>query len=140
MQLSRRAFCLGATALSLSACVSGGTGGSSYTAPQFDIVPDPGFDAWVASFRPRAMGHGISAGTFDAAYRGAGFIPLVIDRDRNQTEFTRTTEDYLAITASDERVALGRKDFATYRSVLNSIQSQYGVDAQIVQHKCPADG
>ena len=67
----------------------------------------------------KRQGHGISAGTFDAAYRGAGFIPLVIDRDRNQTEFTRTTEDYLAITASDERVALGRKDFATYRSVLN---------------------
>ena len=132
MQLSRRAFCLGATALSLSACVSGGTGGSSYVAPQFDIVSNPGFDAWVASFRPRALGHGISAGTFDAAYRGAGFIPLVVERDRNQTEFTRTTEDYLAIAASDERVALGRKEFASYRGVLNSIQSQYSVDAQIV--------
>jgi membrane-bound lytic murein transglycosylase B len=132
MQISRRAFCLGATALSLSGCSGGGTGGSSYVAPQFDIVSDPGFDAWVASFRPRALSRGISASTFDAAYRGAGFIPLVVERDRNQTEFTRTTEDYLAIAASDERVTLGRKEFANYRGVLNAIEARYSVDAQIV--------
>ncbi len=132
MRISRRAFCLGATAMPLAACVAGGTGGSSYQPPQFDIVSDPGFDAWVAAFRPRALGRGISAGTFDAAYRGAGFIPLVVERDRNQTEFTRTTEDYLAIAASDERVALGRKEFAAYRGVLADIEARYGVDAQIV--------
>ena len=39
----------------------------------------------------------------------AGFLPGVVERDRNQTEFTRTTEDYLSIAASDERVSLGRQ-------------------------------
>lgn len=132
MQMKRRTFCLGGGALALSGCVAGGTGGTGYVAPQFDMVSDPGFDAWVAAFRPRALGRGISAGTFDAAYRGAGFIPLVVERDRNQTEFTRTTQDYLAITASDERVALGRQEFANYRDVLNKIEQRYSVDAQVV--------
>ncbi len=96
------------------------------------MVANPGFDAWVESFRPRAQAKGISGGTFDAAFRGAGFLPGVIERDRNQTEFTRTTEDYLAIAASEERLALGRSAFAQYRPVLNEIEQRYGVEPHVV--------
>jgi membrane-bound lytic murein transglycosylase B len=45
-----------------------------------------------------------------------GFLPGVVRRDRNQTEFTRTLEDYLAIAASEERVRNGRAAFQTHRS------------------------
>lgn len=68
----------------------------------------------------------------DAAFRGAGFLPEVIEKDRNQTEFKRTTEDYLNIAASDERVSLGRQKYAAYSGILNALQSRYGVDAQII--------
>ena len=74
----------------------------------------PGFDAWVAGFRPRALAQGIAPATFDAAFAQAGFLPGVIERDRNQTEFTRTLEDYLAIAASDERVGKGRAALARH--------------------------
>ncbi len=78
-------------------------------------VPNAGFDAWVAGFRSRALAQGISPATFDAAFAQAGFLPGVIERDRNQTEFTRTLEDYLAIAASDERVTKGRAALGALR-------------------------
>ena len=56
----------------------------------------------------------------------------MIEKDRNQTEFKRSTEDYLNIAASDERVALGRSKYAAYSGVLTALQSRYGVDAQII--------
>ena len=71
-------------------------------------VPNAGFDAWVASYRGRALSRGVSASTFDNAFRGAGYLPGVIARDRQQVAFTRTLEEYLAIAASDERVTKGR--------------------------------
>jgi lytic murein transglycosylase len=95
-------------------------------------APNPGFDAWVAAFRPRAQGQGISPGTFDMAFAGAGFLPGVIERDRNQTEFTRTLEDYLAIAASDERVTTGRQMLRQHGQTLAEIEARFGVEPQVV--------
>ena len=95
-------------------------------------VPDAGFDAWVAGFRPRALARGITPATFDAAFAQAGFLPGVIERDRNQTEFTRTLEDYLAIAASDERVSKGRAALGRYGGTLAAIEARYGVEPEVV--------
>ncbi|MBL9059166.1 MAG: lytic murein transglycosylase, partial [Mangrovicoccus sp.] len=46
--------------------------------------------------------------------------------------FTRTTEDYLAIAASEERVALGRQDLARYGNTLDAIEARYGVEKETV--------
>jgi lytic murein transglycosylase len=119
-----------------AACVPAGRsgGGAGYRAPDPAPrpVPNAGWDAWVAGFKTRAAGRGISQGTLDAAFRGAGFLPEVVERDRNQTEFTRTLEDYLNIAASDERVSLGRQKFAQYGSTLRAIESRYGVEGHVV--------
>ena len=106
MQVTRRVISFGAMTALLSACVGGGSM-SRPTASDAILrtAPDAGYDAWVAGFRARALGKGISAQTYDSAFRSAGFLPGVIERDRNQTEFTRSIEDYLAIAASDERVS-----------------------------------
>jgi membrane-bound lytic murein transglycosylase B len=128
---------MGSAAL-LSACVGGGGrsggGGGGYRAPDPAprIVPDAGWDAWVEGFKGRAAGRGISPGTIDAAFRGAGFIPEVIEKDRNQTEFKRSLEDYLNIAASDERVSLGRQKYAQYGSTLSAIEGRYGVEGHVV--------
>jgi lytic murein transglycosylase len=95
-------------------------------------VPNAGWDDWVQGFKARAAGRGISQGTVDTAFRGAGFLPDVIERDRNQTEFKRSLEDYLSIAASDERVSLGRQMFAQYGSTLRAIEGRYGVEAHVV--------
>jgi lytic murein transglycosylase len=95
-------------------------------------VANAGYDAWLQGFRARAAGRGISQTTLDAAFRGAGFLPEVVERDRNQTEFTRTLEDYLNIAASDERVSLGRQKFAQYGATLRAIEARYGVEGHVV--------
>ena len=56
----------------------------------------------------------------------------MVTRDRNQTEFDRTLEDYLSIAASDERVAKGRAAFARHRGLLDALEARYGVDGEIV--------
>jgi membrane-bound lytic murein transglycosylase B len=136
--LTRRWAVLAGAGALVSACVptGGRSGGSSggYRAPDPAprVVPNAGWDAWVDGFKGRAAGRGLSQGTIDAAFRGAGFLPEVIEKDRNQTEFKRSLEDYLNIAASDERVSLGRQKFAQYGGVLSAIESRYGVEGQVV--------
>lgn len=135
---TRRKALIAGTAALLSACVGGGgrsrSGGAGYRAPDPAprAVPNAGWDAWVEGFKGRAASRGLSQSTIDAAFRGAGFIPEVIEKDRNQTEFTRTLEDYLNIAASDERVSLGRQKFGQYGGVLSQIEGRYGVEGHVV--------
>ncbi len=138
LRLTRRdVIALSATTL-LSACVAAGTrsggGGAGYRAPDPAPrpVPNAGWDDWVAGYKGRAAGRGISQPTLDAAFRGAGFLPEVVEKDRNQTEFKRSLEDYLNIAASDERVSLGRQKYAQYGSTLTAIEARYGVEAHVV--------
>lgn len=95
-------------------------------------VPDAGFAAWVSSFRGRAIGQGIAPAVFDAAFADAGFIPEVVNRDRNQIESRRTFEDYLSIAASDDRIAKGRQAILQFKDTLNAVGLRYGVDPLIV--------
>ena len=140
MATTRRTATLGlaaALATVLGGCAGGDAapGAPSRAAPPepvFVPAPNPGFDAWVARFRGRALAQGISPATFDAAFRGAGFLPDVIERDRNQVEFTRTLEDYLSIAASDERVATGRAMLRQYGPLLAEIEARYGVEPRVV--------
>lgn len=135
---TRRQFGLGLVALGASSALAGcvGGGGGYRPAPGGETVmrpvPNAGWDAWVANYRARALSNGISPATFDRAFRESGFLPDVIERDRNQTEFKRSLEDYLAIAASDDRVARGRAALAQYGGVLSAIEARYGVEARVV--------
>ncbi|PZQ95509.1 MAG: lytic murein transglycosylase [Cereibacter sphaeroides] len=134
MQATRRHVTFGLAALMLSAC-SGGVssrGGAGPSQVVMRPVPNAGWDAWVANFKPRAQAKGISSGTLDMAFRGAGFLPDVIEKDRSQTEFTRTLEDYLAIAASEERMSKGKAALRSYGSVLSQIEARYGVEPNVV--------
>lgn len=136
--MTRRGALVAGAAAVLSACVGGGGGrtggGGGFRAPDPAPrpVPNAGWDAWVAGFKGRAAARGLPQGTIDAAFRGAGFLPEVIERDRNQTEFKRSLEDYLNIAASEERVSLGRQKFAQYGSTLRAVESRYGVEGHVV--------
>jgi len=134
METTRRVFTLGLGACGLAAC--GGGGGATAARPvaeaQFPPAPNPAFDAWVAAFRPRAAAAGIPETTVAAAFRNVGFLPGVIERDRNQTEFTRTTEDYLAIAASEARITAGQAELARWGSVLAEIDARFAVEPHVV--------
>ncbi|MEO0380663.1 MAG: lytic murein transglycosylase, partial [Pseudomonadota bacterium] len=110
MILTRRTALLSLGAFGLAACSSGGgvvapanTSGGTLPA-DLRPVPNAAYAAWVRGFRARAQGQGISEATLSTGFRGTGYLPGVVKRDRNQVEFSRTLEDYLSIAASDERV------------------------------------
>ena len=130
--IQRRQFLLGVGALTLSACSSGVTGPVAAPKPSYRPVANAGYDTWVAGFRSRAQARGISQTTLDRALRRAGYLPEVIERDRNQTEFKRSLEDYLAIAASDERIATGRQMLQRHGALLAQIEDQYRVEPQAV--------
>ena len=140
MTYSRRRFIAQFTALgaagALSACAGGGiprgAGSPGGLAADLRPVPNAGYDAWVGAFQSRARGQGISDATLSTAFRDAGYLPGVVTRDRRQTESVRSLEDYLAITANDDKVAQGRAALARHRALLGEIEGRYGVPAAVV--------
>ena len=135
MQYSRRVITLGIGAFALSACSSN----SSPTSPratssqnQYPSAPNAAYDAWLNTFRGRAIAQGISPSVVDNAFSQAGFLPKVVERDRNQVETKRSFEDYLAIAASPTRVSQGRSELAQNRAVLSRIEEKWGVPANVV--------
>ncbi len=128
--INRRIFSIGLGSTLLASC----TGGAPTSAPasRMRAVPNSGWDAWVASFKSRAASQGISQTTINRAFQGAGYLPDVIERDRNQVEFKRSLEDYLAIAASDERISTGKQMLVRHAGTLSQIEAQYGVDKEVV--------
>lgn len=134
---TRRGMVTSMAALTLAGCLPQGIrapGGSGRLPPDPAFVPQPNasYDAWVSAFRGRALSQGITSQTFARGFQGQGFLPGVIERDRNQTEFRRTTEDYLALVASEEDLTLGRARVAPQRATLAAIERQSGVDADVI--------
>jgi membrane-bound lytic murein transglycosylase B len=135
MQITRRAALLMAGASTLSACIPVAVTRDTAPAglgPEFRPQPNADFDAWVAAFRTRARAVGITDATLARGFEGQGFLPGVVERDRNQTEFRRTTEDYLALVASEEDIATGQPRVRAVRSVLADIERATGVDADVL--------
>ena len=90
------------------------------------------FDAWLAGFRDRAAAAGIGTATLDAALPSITFLPDVIERDRNQFEFTRTVWDYLDRAVSDDRILMGQRALDEHRALFDQIEVRVGVDRHIV--------
>ncbi len=135
MAFPRREFILSGVALGLAGCVSDAAVSQSTKAKPataYPIQSSDAFDAWLKSFRRRAASNGISQRTLDEAFRGAGFMPDVVKRDRTQIDFRRTTEEYLAIAASDARVKDGRAMLRRYGGKLAAIEGRFGVPAHVV--------
>ena len=132
MHLTRRTVVASLAATLLAGCSGGGGSTSLASEPTMRPVPNAGYDAWVAGFKSRAASKGIAQSTLNSAFQGAGYLPDVIERDRNQTEFKRSLEDYLAIAASDERVTTGRAKYRQYNATLRQIEAKYGVEPQVV--------
>ncbi|MEM9393191.1 MAG: lytic murein transglycosylase [Pseudomonadota bacterium] len=134
-QITRRAFGMGLAALGISGCSAPPDRTTlSIAGLPTDLQPtrNAGYDAWVASFRSRAIQKGYSEALLNEAFRGTGYLTGVVSRDRNQVEFRRSLEDYLSIAVSDERVSRGQAAFARHEQTLRAIEQRYGVDAYIV--------
>ncbi len=123
----------------LSAC--GGPGAGAKTSPgaqMIDEIPpaDPAteaaFQSWLAAFKPRAMAAGITEATWARATAEIRYNPKVIERDRNQAEFTKAIWDYLDSAASDTRIETGREMLRSHAALLREIEARYGVEKEVV--------
>ena len=97
-----------------------------------DWVDETGFQGWIRAFSARARAAGIAQATIARTFEGVAPNPRVIDRDRNQSEFSRTLWDYLDSAASETRIANGRDALNVHRETLTAIERRYGVEAEIV--------
>ncbi|WP_349039179.1 lytic murein transglycosylase [Pseudotabrizicola sp. 4114] len=93
---------------------------------------EQGFADWLTGFRPRALEAGIAPEVLDRALETARYNPKIIERDRNQNEFTKTIWDYLDTAVSDDRVAHGKRALAQHGAILARIEADYGVDRHVV--------
>lgn len=135
MSMTRRAMILGASATAVTAC-SAGTPQVARPDPSLEAglrpTPNTSYDSWVRAFKDRARARGISDAVLRRAFRGQGYLPGVVERDRNQTEFKRSMEDYLNIVAPEEKVTFGRRAYAQQRSALAQVEARYGVPGDIL--------
>lgn len=91
-----------------------------------------GFQRWLTQFRASAMRQGISSTTLDRALKGIHYNTDVIQKDRNQSEFTKQLWDYLDSAVSKTRVKNGKTALKQNRKVLAAIEARYGVDKEVV--------
>ncbi len=93
---------------------------------------DQQFGAWVAAFRKNAAAQGIDATTLERAFANVQLLPEVVERDRSQSEFTRTVWDYLDSAVSPGRIARGQDRLLEVRTLADAAATRYGVPAQIL--------
>jgi peptidoglycan lytic transglycosylase B len=93
---------------------------------------DARFDRWVKKFRTKALANGISGRTYDRALSGVSYNAYVVEKDRNQSEFTKQIWEYLDTATSKARIRNGKAALARNRALLKRIERTYGVDYQVV--------
>lgn len=140
--MTRAACCLaaflatsgaGVNAAAVGTGVDGG-GGGILGGPE-SIVPasaNLGFDRWIDGFRGRAAAQGISQTVLDRAFRDISYNTYVIEKDRNQAEFTKAIWDYLDSAVSESRIDNGIKALRKHRKLLERIEKAYGVEKEVV--------
>ena len=90
------------------------------------------FSDFLAGVRAEARRAGISAATLDGAFQGVSVNQKVLDRDRNQPEFTMTWERYRGIVINDQRIVNGREAYRQNRDLLTRVEQRYSVDRRVL--------
>ncbi|WP_186474860.1 lytic murein transglycosylase [Psychrobacter sp. KCTC 72983] len=90
------------------------------------------FSDWKSDFSMRAISSGYDAGVIRRLLDSAYLNQQVISLDSGQPEFSKMPWEYVDSAVSSGRVSVGKRKFAEQRAFLSQLESQYGVDAEIV--------
>lgn len=90
------------------------------------------FADWKSDFSTRAIASGYNSSDVQRLLASANLNSQVISLDSGQPEFSKMPWEYADSAVSDARVNTGRSKFAEQRSYLSSLESRYGVSAEIV--------
>ena len=90
------------------------------------------FSDWKSDFSMRALASGHDASTVRRLLDTAYLNQQVISLDSGQPEFSKMPWEYVDSAVSDGRVSTGKRKFAEQRAFLSQLESQYGVNAEII--------
>jgi len=94
--------------------------------------PRVAFDSWLETFKQNAAAEGISQATIAAALNGITPDPNVISRDRSQSVFQQSFEQFSTRMISPDRLRKGANMLKRYGSVLERIEDRFGVPAPVL--------
>ncbi|WP_436198749.1 lytic murein transglycosylase [Astrobacterium formosum] len=92
----------------------------------------PSFSSWVASFRAKALGRGISPATYDRVMGALKPDASVFGQIRSQPEFKEALWQYLNRRVSDWRLTEGKDKLKEVGALLARIEQDYGVDRYVL--------
>jgi membrane-bound lytic murein transglycosylase B len=100
-------------------------------------IQDPGasrppFPEWLSGMRDEAIREGIRETIVDAALDGLEPLPIVVERDRTQAEFTFSLDQYIERRLSKKLVRDTVAAARTHRALLSRVASKYKVPPQVV--------
>ena len=90
------------------------------------------FSVWLEEFKKTASKQFASEPLVAECLECMRFDSAVIEKYRNQAEFTRSMGEYLGIAASEARAETGRGKLAGYCEALSNIEILYGVEPAIL--------
>ncbi|MDR1361077.1 MAG: lytic murein transglycosylase [Rickettsiales bacterium] len=92
-------------------------------------------DRWYGilnDIQAKAIEQGISNHTINEVIQPSVFIPSIIKKDRNQSEFKLNLSEYLKRTVNADRIAQGRKMRVKYPTLLGKTETKYGVPRNVI--------
>jgi membrane-bound lytic murein transglycosylase B len=92
---------------------------------------DAAFQAWLAEFRERRGGRGISDATLDEVLPQIRQQRQAVQADRNQAEFVNTYARYLE-RVSPNRITAGKNLMAQHGDMIREVSAHYGVQPRFV--------
>lgn len=105
------------------------------TPPNPQPVPNAtynSFSEWKSDFTKRAIAEGHNAYDVQRLMDTVSLNSQAISLDSRQPEFAKMPWDYADSAVSSGRVSTGKGKFAEQRSLLTRLESQYGVEAEII--------
>ena len=99
---------------------------------QDETMTQETLNQWITAFEARAHAEGITPETLEQSLSEITFLPEVIERDRNQNEFSKTIWAYVDTAVSYARITAGQRALDTHSEIFDSIETTYGVDRHII--------
>ncbi len=90
------------------------------------------FDNWLEAFKQEASAQGFSHRTIASALNGVAYDPAVIARDRSQSVFQQSFEQFSDRAVSPSRLRKGANMLKRYGSILERIEERYGVPGPVL--------
>lgn len=91
-----------------------------------------GFDRWVAAYKSRVAGQGVSARAIGAGLSGVQYDSRVIGLDRGQKSFKLSFEQFYARRVNASMIKRAQSIIAQRRGLFDQIEARFGVPGSIL--------